>query len=103
MTGVTNRALARVEVICSFERAVNIDLAITSTHGRTGLQHFVFGSFAERIIRNLSVPVLVNRERKNGGTFSEPTRVLVPFDFSDAEVPGISARRRAWGAQESNC
>jgi nucleotide-binding universal stress UspA family protein len=72
------------EALRSFERAANLDLAITSTHGRTGLKHFLFGSFAERVLRNSSVPVLVNRERQGSGTFADPERVLVPFDYSDA-------------------
>ncbi len=74
------------EALCSFEREAKIDLAITSTHGRTGLQHFVFGSFAERILRNSSVPVLVPRQRKGGAAIGEPKLGLVPFDFSDAAL-----------------
>jgi nucleotide-binding universal stress UspA family protein len=81
------------EALRSFERAANIDLAITSTHGRTGLQHFVFGSFAERILRNSSVPVLVQRERKGGVPSVEPKLVLVPFDFSAAALGSLRAVR----------
>ena len=36
-------------------------LIVISTHGRTGLQHFVLGSVAERVIRHAPCPVLVVR------------------------------------------
>jgi len=41
------------------ERAV--DLIITATHGRAGLQHLVLGSVAEKIIRHAPCPVFVVR------------------------------------------
>jgi len=36
----------------------NIDLVVMGTHGRTGLDHTLLGSTAERIIRTVDVPVL---------------------------------------------
>lgn len=38
-----------------------VDLMITSTHGRTGIQHLVMGSVAEKIIRHAPCPVFVVR------------------------------------------
>jgi len=38
-----------------------VDLIITSTHGRTGIQHLVLGSVAEKIIRHAPWPVFVVR------------------------------------------
>ena len=35
-----------------------IDLIITATHGRKGLDHVIFGSVAENVVRNAPVPVL---------------------------------------------
>ncbi len=35
------------------------DLIVVGTHGRSGFQHFVVGSVAERIVRRAKVPVLV--------------------------------------------
>jgi len=37
------------------------DLVITGTHGRKGLQHFVLGSVAEKIVRLSPVPVMTVR------------------------------------------
>ena len=36
----------------------DIDLIITATHGRKGLEHAIFGSVAENVVRNSPVPVL---------------------------------------------
>ncbi len=40
------------------------DLIILATHGRTGLQHVLLGSVAERVVRHAPCPVLVVRERE---------------------------------------
>ena len=39
-----------------------IDLAISATHGRTGLKRFILGSVTERLMRSLKCPLLVVRE-----------------------------------------
>ncbi|MCM8770200.1 MAG: universal stress protein, partial [Candidatus Omnitrophica bacterium] len=38
-----------------------VDLIVISTHGRTGFNHLLFGSVAERVIRTALCPVLVVR------------------------------------------
>lgn len=40
------------------------DLIIIATHGHTGIEHILFGSTAEKVVRKSSVPVLVVREHK---------------------------------------
>lgn len=44
-------------------KAVEIDasLIIIGTHGRTGLDHLLFGSTAERVVRSASCPVMTIR------------------------------------------
>jgi len=37
------------------------DLIVMATHGRTGVDHFVLGSVAERVVRESPVPVLTVR------------------------------------------
>lgn len=37
------------------------DLIVVGTHGRTGLDHVLFGSTAEKIVRKSSVPVMTVR------------------------------------------
>lgn len=45
------------EIVDLIKRA-NIDLAIISTHGYTGLKHVLLGSVAENIVRHADCPVL---------------------------------------------
>jgi nucleotide-binding universal stress UspA family protein len=39
----------------------DVDLIVTSTHGRSGLSHLIMGSVAEKIIRHAPCPVFVVR------------------------------------------
>ncbi len=40
---------------------INASLLVVGTHGRTGLDHLIFGSTAERVVRSASCPVLTIR------------------------------------------
>lgn len=46
-------------------RARRSDLIVLSTHGYTGLRHFLLGSTAERIVRHAPCPVFVVREKEH--------------------------------------
>ena len=48
------------EIIRSAQEAA-ASLIVLGTHGRTGLDHLIFGSTAERVIRGASCPVLTIR------------------------------------------
>jgi nucleotide-binding universal stress UspA family protein len=48
-----------VDEICGAAGDSNVDLIVTSTHGRTGLKHAVMGSVAEHVVRYASCSVLV--------------------------------------------
>lgn len=39
----------------------NIDLIIIATHGHSGMEHILFGSTAEKVVRKAACPVLVVR------------------------------------------
>lgn len=53
---------AASEILQAVEN-LQIDLVTIATHGRTGWQHLVFGSVAEKVIRMCKVPVLTVREK----------------------------------------
>jgi nucleotide-binding universal stress UspA family protein len=39
-------------------REKEVDLIVVGTHGRTGLDHVLFGSTAEKVVRRASCPVV---------------------------------------------
>jgi nucleotide-binding universal stress UspA family protein len=52
------------EEILKFARDKGIDLIIMGTHGRSGLDRVIFGSTAEKVVRNAECPVLTVRSQK---------------------------------------
>ncbi len=49
------------EGILKFAEEKNIDLIVIATHGRKGLDRFLFGSTAEKVVRYAPCPVLTVR------------------------------------------
>ena len=45
--------------ITEYAESHGVDLIVMATHGRKGLEHFLMGSVAERVVRTSRVPVLV--------------------------------------------
>jgi nucleotide-binding universal stress UspA family protein len=46
------------EEILEYVRESSVQLVVMGTHGRTGLDHYLIGSVAERVVRRCAVPVL---------------------------------------------
>jgi nucleotide-binding universal stress UspA family protein len=44
--------------ILEYAKTNNVDLIVIGTHGRSGLEHMLFGSTAEKVIRKAPCPVL---------------------------------------------
>lgn len=44
--------------ICEYAEREHIDLLVITTHGRTGFEHVVIGSTAERVVQHAPCPVL---------------------------------------------
>lgn len=59
-----------VDEITKYAKEHDIDLIVQSTHGRTGLKHFLMGSVAESIVRYAPCPVLTVRHPEH--EFVEP-------------------------------
>ena len=49
----------------------NIDLIIIATHGHSGVEHILFGSTAEKVVRKAPCPVLTLREPVKGFMFRD--------------------------------
>ncbi len=48
--------------VCKYAEENDIDLIVTTTHGRTGLAHVLIGSTAERIVQHAPCAVLTIRQ-----------------------------------------
>ncbi|NIR15711.1 MAG: universal stress protein [Desulfobacterales bacterium] len=46
------------EEILNYVQSEGIDLVVMGTHGRKGIERIIFGSVAERVVKNSQVPVL---------------------------------------------
>jgi nucleotide-binding universal stress UspA family protein len=49
------------ETLLRREEPGDVDLVAMTTHGRTGIHRAAFGSVADRVLRNGTVPVLLRR------------------------------------------
>ncbi len=47
------------EEIIKYSQRNGVDLIIMSTHGRSGVSRWVFGSVADKVIRQTEIPVLI--------------------------------------------
>jgi universal stress protein A len=59
---IIKNGAAFVEII-NYARTESMDLIIIGTHGRTGLEHILIGSVAERVLRKSPCPVLTVRPK----------------------------------------
>jgi len=49
------------ETIIDYAAEYQVDLIVMSTHGRSGLQRWVYGSVADKVLRGAHVPVVLVR------------------------------------------
>jgi nucleotide-binding universal stress UspA family protein len=52
---------APAETIIDYAEYHKVDLIVMATHGRSGLQRWVYGSVADKVLRGASVPILLVR------------------------------------------
>ncbi len=81
-----------------FLDTVEVDLVAQGSHGYTGFRHALLGSFAGRMVRTATVPVLTfNVGASRGGTPANrtffPKKILVPHDFSPCSATALDAVR----------
>ncbi len=85
-----------MEGILGFARQESIDLIVMGTHGRRGVDRFLLGSVAEKVLRKSRCPVLAVRKpahgflRKAGEVGGIDLRKIVfCTDFSDASAQAL--------------
>lgn len=62
--------------------AHDADLIAMTTHGRSGMQRWLLGSVADRVVRTASLPVYLVRPGREIMSAGAPQRLLVPLDGS---------------------
>jgi nucleotide-binding universal stress UspA family protein len=84
------------EEIKAFVRSSGADLVVLGTHGRTGLEHVLLGSTAERIVRIAPCPVLSVKAAQPEASEEKPPaagvrmgKIVVPIDFSDCSLDAL--------------
>ncbi len=80
------------------------DLVVLGTHGRSGLDHVLIGSTAERVLRTAPCPVMTVKGstavKRSGASADQPegawncARILVPMDFSDCSLEAVEYAMR---------
>jgi nucleotide-binding universal stress UspA family protein len=60
--------------IVKYSENKKTDLIVMGSHGRTGIQHLVLGSVAERVVRMASCPVLTVKGRRMSGARGRNSR-----------------------------
>jgi nucleotide-binding universal stress UspA family protein len=64
--------------------ALPADLVVMGTHGRSGFEHLLLGSVAERVVRTAPCPVLTVRGRSADPPGSLFRRILCAIDLTEA-------------------
>ena len=79
-----------------------VDLIAISTHGRSGLSRWLFGSVADRIVQSAHVPLLMIRpDAKKPAPSTVFEKLLVPLDGSDvaaSALPFVEEVAKLFGA-----
>ncbi|MFC4359738.1 universal stress protein [Halobium salinum] len=98
---IRDHADADVETVAAVEHGVpdrtvneyagahDADLVVAGTHGWTGLNRFLIGSTAERIVRTAELPVLTVKERETPVP-GAVDRVLLPVDRERGAEPAVA-------------
>ncbi len=83
-------------VILDLAESAPVDLIAMATHGHTGLQRWVYGSVADKVLSSARLPILLVRASEGPRAFGPIKRILVPLDGSTlAERALILARQLA--------
>ena len=61
LTVSTKGARDTAQQLVDYAEAQKADLLVLGTHGRTGLMHLLMGSFAETVMRQSTLPLLILR------------------------------------------
>ncbi len=81
------RGYSAPSAILGYINSNDFDLVVIGTHGRTGLEHILIGSVAEKVVRYARCPVLTVRSKDY--VKKEFNKILVPFDFNEPAIVAL--------------
>jgi nucleotide-binding universal stress UspA family protein len=92
------------EAILETAREVDASLIVASTHGRSGLNRWMYGSTAGRLLHTSHVPLLVvgKEAAETAASGFAPKHILIPLDGSslaEAALPAVLELASAFGAK----
>lgn len=86
--------------VCDLASRRDADLLVQSSHGYTGVRHFLLGSFAERVLELATIPVLTVKTRDPaaprgpaGDEGFRARRILFPYDLSPHSLSVVETVR----------
>jgi len=88
--------------VCDTADAQQVDLIAMTTHGRSGLGRWAYGSVADRVIRTANQPVFLIRPTTEIPPDGGVRRILVPLDGSplaERALAPATALAQDWGAE----
>jgi len=94
-----------VEGVLSELRRWEADLIVMSTHGRSGLGRWVYGSVAEHVLAHSPAPMLLVRAwraKAEPVSLGEQPRIVVPLDgsqFAEEALPAAAGLAEALGGE----
>ena len=81
------RGFSAADVILDYVGSNDIDMVVMGTHGRSGFKKWIYGSVAEKIVRQSPVPVMSVHNPLRKFAFE---KILVPVDFSTFSRRAVS-------------
>jgi nucleotide-binding universal stress UspA family protein len=70
------------QAICELAESARMDLIVMATHGRGGIQRWVYGSVADKVLHGSQTPLLLVRAHEHPLPFEPLKRIVVPLDGS---------------------
>lgn len=80
--------------ILEAERELGADLIVLATHRRTGLAHLIWGSVAEKVLRESLRPVFITHQSDVLADTVPFQRILVPIDIAERSVAALLYARQ---------
>ncbi|MCK4331456.1 MAG: universal stress protein [Dehalococcoidia bacterium] len=88
--------------IIDFAHKSKIDLIIISTHGYSGIKHWMMGSIARKVLYGTHVPVFLVKSRSPKVSRVKFEKILLPLDgspFSETSIPHVEQLMRGTQAE----